>query len=641
MSKLIMQELIGHVLGDRYVLTEILGTGASGVVYMADDLRLKRKVAVKILHREFLQDKSFLKRFRGEAQLAASLHHPNIVSVYDWGEEDFPFLVLELLEGGSLRSQLDEEITLTPPQAAHIGIQICSALEYAHTRGIIHRDIKPANLLFDEHGIVRVADFGIARALAEGSMTERSGTIIGTARYSSPELANGVNLTNRSDLYSFALVLVESVTNSLPFAADTQLGTLAARLQGNLEAPKELGPLMAVVEQAGKLKPDERYPDARTMKMALQDAARSMPKPGPITLVTYENGHIDPHPTTIIAKENSVAKIVGPGDIPVEATTSEIQSEASKADNKLYDGELDDSDLIDDSPKNRFTQKLVGLSIFAAIVLALVSVVLVLNAGGAQSKTNINYVGMLEKQAKTEAKDEGIKIKVKSVTSTDPVGVVISQTPKAGEPIAGKSVTLTISKGPKPIDVPSAISLSEEEATNLLTESGFLVVKTRSYHDEIQKGFIISTKPDPNSKAPPESTVEIIISDGKPPVAIPNVEGKPYSEGAASLSGIGLKATRVEQFSDEIDAGIIMGSDPAPGKKANVGSTIKLIVSKGPEIINVPNLVGLSIESATDKLKSLGFKVDVQNYAAGGKVRAQDPSAGAALRKGSEITLFL
>ena len=221
-------DLVGRVLAGRYRLLAPIGTGASGRVYVADDVRLRRKVAVKVLHSALADDAGFLRRFRTEAQLAASLHHPNIMAVYDWGDDGVPFMVLELLEGGSLRGMLDHERRLSPAQAAHVGRQVAAALEYAHSRGLVHRDVKPANLLFDEHGIVRVADFGLARALAEASWTEPAGAVLGTARYAAPEQGGAFPLDGRADLYALALVIIESVTGRVPLVADTPLGTLAA-----------------------------------------------------------------------------------------------------------------------------------------------------------------------------------------------------------------------------------------------------------------------------------------------------------------------------------------------------------------------------------------------------------------------------
>src|SRR5215475_589161 len=267
--------LPGRVLSGRYLLHNAIGSGASGRVYVADDQRLRRRVAVKVLHSALADDAAFLRRFRAEAQLAASLRHANIVTVYDWGEDDVPFMVLELLEGGSLRSMLDRGTLLTVAQAARVGRDVASALEYAHARGVMHRDIKPANLLFDEHGIVRVADFGLARALAEASWTEPSGAVFGTARYASPEQAMGVQLDARSDLYSLSLVLIEAVTGTIPFSADTTIGMLTARTQRAITAPAELGALAPVVERAGRIDPDERYPDAATMRAALVDVGEA------------------------------------------------------------------------------------------------------------------------------------------------------------------------------------------------------------------------------------------------------------------------------------------------------------------------------------------------------------------------------
>src|SRR6478672_2451526 len=261
-----VSDLAGRVLASRYLLHSAIGTGASGRVYAAEDTRLRRRVAVKVLHAALAEDAAFLRRFRAEAQLAAALHHPHIVTVHDWGDDDVLFMVLELLEGGSLRSMLDQNTLLTVPQAARVGRDVASALEYAHARGVLHRDIKPANLLFDEHGIVRVADFGLARALAEASWTEPAGAVFGTARYSSPEQARGAQLDARSDLYSLALVLVESVTGRLPFASDTTIGTLTARTQRPVVAPDEMGPLKAVVDRVGAIDPNDRYPDAATMR---------------------------------------------------------------------------------------------------------------------------------------------------------------------------------------------------------------------------------------------------------------------------------------------------------------------------------------------------------------------------------------
>ena len=204
-------------------------------MYLADDVQLRRQVAVKILHPALAGDPTFLKRFRAEARAAAALSHPNVMAVYDWGEEadlseHGPYLVLEYLGGGSLRSMLDAGRLLTPSQALVVGLEAARGLEYAHRRGFVHRDIKPANLLFDEEGRLRIADFGLARAIAEAAWTEPSGVVLGTARYASPEQAQGKPVDGKTDVYSLALVMIESVTGTVPFAADTTVATLMARI---------------------------------------------------------------------------------------------------------------------------------------------------------------------------------------------------------------------------------------------------------------------------------------------------------------------------------------------------------------------------------------------------------------------------
>src|SRR4029453_6617732 len=271
-----LTDLAGRVLADRYRLLAPIGSGGRGRVDGAHDVRLRRRVAVKVLHGALADDAGFLRHFRAEAQLAASLHHPNIMGVYDWGEDQVPFMVLELLPGGSLRGMLDEGMRLTPSQAAYVGEQVADALSYAHARRLVHRDIKPANLLFDEHGTVRVADFGLARALAEASWTEPTGALVGTAPYAAPEQGTDATLDGRADLYALGVVLVESVTGRVPDVADTLIGTLAIRARTPLVAPEEVGALAPVVERAGRIRPSERYPDAMTMAHALADASRHL-----------------------------------------------------------------------------------------------------------------------------------------------------------------------------------------------------------------------------------------------------------------------------------------------------------------------------------------------------------------------------
>ena len=270
-------DAVGRVLGDRYRLTRPLGVGASAHVFVAEDVNLRRRVAIKVLHPGLAGDEAFGRRFQAEARVAAALRHPNILRVYDWGyDEGAPYLVMELLEGGSLRALLDRDHLLSPAQAASIGADVARALDYAHRRGLVHRDIKPANLIFDDEGRITVADFGLARALAEATWTEPTSAVVGTARYAAPEAVRGESLDSRADVYALALVLMEATTGSVPFAADTTLGTLLARLEQPVRAPAAIGPLGPVLEAAGTPNPADRS-DALGLARALDGVAAQLP----------------------------------------------------------------------------------------------------------------------------------------------------------------------------------------------------------------------------------------------------------------------------------------------------------------------------------------------------------------------------
>ena len=280
----LISDSIGRVLGGRYRLVSALGTGASAHVFLAEDVTLQRRVAVKVLQPALVKDESFLKRFRAEARAVAQLNHPNVLRVFDWGEDtDGPYLVLEYLHGGSLRDVFDRGFRLSDAQTTRVGIEAAQGLAYAHARGLVHRDVKPANLLFDEEGRVRIADFGVARALAEAAWTEPAGAMVGTARYASPEQAEGRRVDGRADVYSLALVLYESLTGEVPFVTDTTLGTLMARVGATLPRNPALGGLDDVRARAAAPDTDARL-DAAALAARLEAIASSLPPPAPLPL---------------------------------------------------------------------------------------------------------------------------------------------------------------------------------------------------------------------------------------------------------------------------------------------------------------------------------------------------------------------
>jgi eukaryotic-like serine/threonine-protein kinase len=315
MSTLRIADGIGRVLDGKYRLIRPVGAGASAYVYVAEEIQLRRRVAVKILHPGLAHDQAFLRRFRSEARAVAALQHPNILHVYAFGEDgDDPYLVTELLEGGSLRALLDTGNLLTWSQAAAVGLAAAQALQHANSRGLVHRDIKPANLLFDGEGRLHIADFGLARALAESSLTEPGGAVVGTARYAAPEQVMSGPADIRADVYALALVLTEATTSVVPFAADTWQGTLMARTRSSLEVPDAAGPLVPILKRAGTLDPNDRL-DPLGLARALEGLLSTQPPPDPLPLAGLPTGEPgrDANPTMLRGMARRAATSSKPG----------------------------------------------------------------------------------------------------------------------------------------------------------------------------------------------------------------------------------------------------------------------------------------------------------------------------------------
>jgi serine/threonine-protein kinase len=617
-------DLTGRVLAGRYRLLGPIGAGASGRVYVADDVRLRRRVGVKVLHLALAEDAGFLRRFRAEAQVAASLNHPNVMAVYDWGEDDVPFMVLELLTGGSLRGLLDAGARLTPSQATHVGRQVTSALEYAHARGVVHRDIKPANLLFDEHGIVRVADFGLARALAEASWTEPAGAVVGTARYAAPEQATGAPLDGRADLYSLAVVLVEAVSGTVPAIADTAIGTLAARTHTPLVAPLSLGRLGPVAERAGRPDPDERYPDAATMRAALADAARAMPPPQPLALAGL-GGEISSADPTQIGQSSDLFDQDAPAP-PEIAIVPERNGVAPRTKRARTPG----------------TPRWVSVVVALAVVLALLGGGVALAGSTTGTVAVPSVVGLTTAAATKRVADAGLGLTIVTRAADDPQGIVIGQNPGPGSfASSGSSVQLIVSRGPPPVTVPAVTNLSADAALAALRQAGFLVGDpVRQYDETVPVDGVIGTSPQIGAKVPPGSAVKLLVSNGPAPVAIPDVPKQSFDAASAALASLGFAVTRRDDFSATVPVGQVIGTEPPAGQSVSKGSSITVVVSKGPEMVTIPDVTTKSLDAATQQLQALGFQVDTQSYLPGRIVRAQDPAGGKSVVKGTKVTLF-
>ncbi|MDQ4133590.1 MAG: PASTA domain-containing protein [Actinomycetota bacterium] len=632
-------EQIGRVLDDRYRLLAPIGMGASAHVFLADDVRLRRRVAVKILHPALADDQAFLRRFRAEAQAAAALNHPNIMAVFDWGEEaDCPYLVCEYLGGGSLRAMLDRGNRLTPSQAVMVGLDAARGLDYAHRRGFVHRDIKPANLLFDDEGRLRIADFGLARALAEAAWTEPVGAVLGTARYAAPELVQGAAADGRADVYSLAVVLVEAVTGRVPFAADTTVGTLMGRLERPLPAPPELGPLGPVVARAGRPVPEERL-DAVALGAALQTIAPELPRPEPLPLpgpaALDETVSADPDPTDLaLPGGDRTASFPSPpleGDptlveVAPTATGSAAVADAPEAD-------------VPATPRRRRRRWpwVVVVGMVLAVLAAAVSYAVV--QAQIPSHSVPSQVNRTEAEARQALEALNFKVRVQRafVDGTTP-GQVTDQNPGDGTLKEGRTVTLTVSRGPTPVAVPDLTGLTQDAARARLEEARLAVGQVTPKHDEeIAAGVVLDWAPK-GTEAPRGSAVALTVSAGPAPREVPDVSGDAYDSAAAALRERGLQSSRVEVFSDE-PVGTVVSTSPRAGATVERGTKVTVNVSKGQPV--VPTLTGLTVPAAEEKLEAVGLVLGGVYGPQGGKVFFQTPGAGTKVKEGTKVGLFI
>ena len=620
-----MTEQVGRVLGGRYRLLAPIGSGASGNVFLAEDVALRRRVAVKLLHAALAADEPFLRRFQAEARAAAALSHPNVMSVYDWGEGDEgPFLVLELLSGGSLRNLLDRTSLLTPSQALKVGLQASRGLAYAHRRGLVHRDIKPANLLFDDEGRCKIADFGVARALAEAAWTEPMGAVIGSARYASPEQAKGASLDGRSDVYSLAIVLVEAVTGQVPFAADTTIATLMGRVDTPLVAPSEMGPLGPVVELAGKPDPADR-PDAAAFATALEEAASELPRPQPLPVgeaVTIDlSSTPDPDPTVIGRASATTTVTPTPAPRPAPADDAPLLSPAAAR------------------PRRRWP---LLAALIALVVFAVAGVAYAVVQSTIPTHPVPSVVGKTVAQAKVEVTDEKFDISVADRKSDESVeaGRILSQSPNAGTKLKeDHAVRVVVSSGPAPRHVPDLSNTDQARADQLLREQA-LTPKFVPRNDETApKGKVLDWQP--RGEVPRGAEVTVTISDGPAPRPVPgDLKGKSFEEAKAELDALGLVAVRSDDYTDDVQLNQVFATVPGAGTKVPVGGKVTVKVSKGPATVAVPNVAGRSVDQATAIIEQAGLTVTGVFGPPKGTVFTTNPSAGTKIPRGRGVDLY-
>ncbi len=631
---------VGRVLGGRYRLIAPIGSGASAQVYLADDVTLRRRVAVKLLHDALTDDEAFLRRFRAEAQAAAAMNHPHVVAVYDWGEDPQPYIVTEYLGGGSLRGMLDAGNRLTLSQALLVGLEAARGLDYAHRRGFVHRDIKPANVLFDDEGRLRIADFGIARALAEAAWTEPQGAVLGTARYASPEQAQGATLDGRSDVYSLALVLVEAVTGQVPFAADTTLGTLMARVGSQLPVPPECGPLAEILTRAGQPDPADR-PDGAELALALMAAGEGLPAPQPLPLAgavavgRAESGGGDTTQVPVASGAAPSPAAASSADRPVPPATRRARRKARRAAKRSAHR----SARAAGTARRRWPWVLLSMLLLAA------------GATGAayawmSAQTPMyevpELVGLqVEAVGPLVAEEQWIVERTDGRRDGTAPGEVIAQEPPPGTELEeGAVVAITVSLGNELTAVPEGlVGMTLEDAEAALTEAGLVLGTTTAEFDEsIAAGSVLRLATVEPEIARGEA-VNLVVSDGPTPRIVPAVAGGTFAEAEVALDGVQLLARNVGEFSDEVAKGVVIGTAPGAGSEADRGSTVDVIVSKGPETVAIPDVAGMSVSEATDAIEAVGLFVGGVDGNPNRPVTGTTPDIGTAVRLGVTIEL--
>lgn len=628
--------LIGRVLGGRYRLESRRGVGSSSEVYLATDQQLDRTVAVKILDPELTADPEAAKRIRAESQVAASLDHPNIVRVEDWGQEEIggrlhAYLVLEHLAGGSLQEMLDRGRLLSPSQALVVGLDVCRGLDYAHRRGLVHHDIRPGVILFGEDRRARIADFGIARALSERAWSNPTLVDPERARYASPEQGAGRPVDERTDVYSLCLTLIESVTGQVPFVADSVVATLAARVDKLMPVSADLGPLASVLEKAGRSDPAERS-TAAELGRGLVQAAEKLPRPAPIA-------------------------IVGAGLFAGDATGSLPRPLDAPASRPAPTAPITLRDEPGELPEEPVDKPHVLRWVLAAVALLVVLVggVVAWRALSATSHEVPNLVGMDKGEALNAiAGFDWDVVEVPEASETVPVDVVIRTDPVAGTSLReGGEFALVFSTGPAPRVLPEIAGLTVEEATLELGQLDLGLEVVAAVPDEdVPEGVILTwaVPEQPTLVAGDDvvrgTTIHATISSGPAPRTVPSVIGLTYRDAVAELEGVQLRAVRGDDvFSDDIPPGAVAAQSVAAGEQVERGSTVELQVSKGPDLVAVPDLAGLDCPGVTNALQGAGLTVgDLLGVSTGLPVSVtvdgRPVQAGELLRRGTPIDLI-
>lgn len=637
----------GMIIAERYEILGKIGTGGMADVYKAKDHKLNRFVAVKVLKPEFREDTTFIRKFRSEAQAAAGLTHPNIVNVFDVGDDEgVYYIVMELIEGITLKEYIAKKGKLSIKEATSIAIQVSMGLEAAHNHGIVHRDVKPQNIIISTDGKVKVTDFGIARAASSNTI---SSNVMGSVHYSSPEQVRGGYSDEKSDIYSLGITMFEMLTGRVPFNGETTVAIAIKHIQEEMPSPKEFVPEIPSSVASIVLKCCQKSPDRRYQNMAelIADLKQSLINPEEDFVV---NKDPDMEGGTRMISDEDMAQIKR--KVPYQSVreyeeqdhdeTMRLRSDTEA----MYENDEEGEDDYDYDPKMERVTTV--LAIVAGVVICIILIVLAVKIFGGKKNEGNNPSGPII--TTEETKEEAEKVTMPDVKGmnvddarntltglgiltevvyeeSDSVaeGVVISTDVSAGAQIdKGSKVTLTASAGTQGVEVPNVVGLTFDEANTQLVSKGFLVNKTEDYSDTIEAGRVIAQTPADGNKAPKGSVITVTVSLGKEDtkIRVPNLIGLSEQDGTVEAIEAGLTVGSVTHiYSDEVGEGMICYQSYSHGSYVDQGTSIDIKVSQGAQKVTYKCNVSIAAPTTSEAPKYVsGMEVGITLVADDGTV---------------------
>ena len=656
---------IGMMIGDRYEILERIGTGGMSDVYKAKDYKLNRFVAVKVLKQEFSENANFVSKFRVEAQAAAGLMHPNIVNVYDVGEDrGLYYMVMELVEGITLKEYIDRKELLSPKEVISIAIQMCNGIEAAHERQIVHRDIKPHNVMISKEGKVKVTDFGIAKAT---NSTTVSTSAMGSVHYTSPEQARGGYVDIKSDIYSVGITLYEMVTGHVPFNGDTAVEVAVKHLQEEITPPSESVPdipysLEQIILKCTQKNSERRY---ENMGELIQDLKHSLvdPEGDFVQMIPLNNAD------TVIITEDDL------NDIRGAYTEEEPEDDYGYDEDGYSDDDYEDDyedregyDRDSDEMNPGMNKVIKVLTIVVALLILIVLGVVVGRASGvlkfgkgteavdSEGRLKVpSVVGKKEGEAKEILEEAGFKCKVKARRQSKKYeeGCVIEQSPEEGKRAKkGAEVEIVVSSGRTAEEeiIPDVAGMDEAAAQKMLNDKGFSKVTTEAVYSEETQGTVIGTDPAAGTKTAKTTEIKMKVSKGSEKITVPNVVGMSENDAKNEIVNAGLQVSSVDtEYNENYEAGIVTRQEPSGGK-VEKGTSVSLTVSLGkkPEKKpTVPSVAGTSESNANQMIINAGLTpsstvtYQASDSVPAGCVISCSPAAGTEVAKGSTVSLVV